>query len=520
MTIVERFRRHLANTPDKIAVRLADSEVSYAELADRAERLCSLLHDMGVTADSRILVVLDNGLAFVETVLATAAIGAAVAPVSPSLAEPGLAAAAGAVDADFAVAGSAAARRLLEATPLPAANILVVGSALSECRNHADIVAAAPHGILANSTVDPDSVFLLTMTSGSTGEPKPIVLTQAGKVHRAIDGASELYRLDADDVIVTATPMYHSLGFRLALLPLLIGAQAVIMTSFTAQAYVDAVDRHRVTFSIVVSSQLPAILDALDAQNGTLPSLRTLVSSSALLPPALMARCVAQLGCDFHECYGASEVGIVTDIDSRTDDRHGGSVGRALDYVDLKIVDATGRTLPSGEIGEIYCRTRTAFAGYFRQPQLTAASLHDGYFATGDLGYLDADGYLYLAGRKKDVIIVGGTNVYPEDVEAVLRAAPGVRDCAVIGVPDSYFGEAVLACVVAGDDCPPERRRLQAHCVRRLADYQVPLAYEFVDRMPRTDLGKIRRQALRERFRGYDASAELRRLRGAVQYRA
>ncbi len=192
------------------------------------------------------------------------------------------------------------------------------------------------------------------------------------------------------------------------------------------------------------------------------------------------------------------------------------SVGKALDYVELAILDETGRALPSGHIGEIACRTKTAFSGYYHRADATATSMRDGYFCTGDVGHVDKDGFLHLAGRKKDIIIVGGSNVYPDDVEAVLREAPGVKDCSVIGVPDSYFGEATLA-VITTDSSDIDLRRIRAFCAERLADFQQPQAYEILDELPRTALGKIQRQVLRDRYEGYDATADLRRLmrRGA-----
>lgn len=512
MNIIGQFMQHARATPDKVALHVDAQRRTYAELCDETDRLCTLLRDMGVGEGSHVLISLENGVAFVETLLAAAAMGAVIAPVSTTLGADGLAASMQAADVDYVVAGTAVARRLLDGEIIAADRMLVVGHEVPGCRRFAALTALPPAGVLADCDVDPGAAYLLTMTSGSTGAPKPIVLTQAGKLRRALDGARDLYGLDADDVVITATPMYHSLGFRLALLPLLLGASGVILTRFTPRAYVDAVNAHAVTFSIVVSSQLESVLEVLDADVSALPSLVTLVSSSALLRPEIKARCTAQLDCAFHECYGASEVGIVTDLGSDDADRHPGSVGRALAYVDISIVDERGAPRPPGQVGEICCRTTTLFAGYFRQPDATAASMADGYFKTGDLGYVDADGYLYLAGRKKDIIIVGGTNVYPDDVEAVLRDAPGVADSAVIGVADAYFGEAVLACIVASSD-GADARSIQAYCVQRLADYQVPQLYEFVDRLPRTSLGKIRRQTLRERFADYDSGARLRRLR-------
>ncbi|MEW8014956.1 MAG: fatty acid--CoA ligase family protein [Candidatus Sedimenticola endophacoides] len=201
-------------------------------------------------------------------------------------------------------------------------------------------------------------------------------------------------------------------------------------------------------------------------------------------------------GCRFHECYGTSEVGIVSDLGTADGDHRDGSVGRAL---------------PTGQVGEIVCRTKTAFSRYLYNPRATAESLAGGYFHTGDLRYLDDAGYLYLSGRRHELIIVGGINVYPQDVEAVLGDCPGVRECAVIGVEDPYFGEAVLA-VLVGEGGVLDIHAIRRACAAELADYQQPMAYEVIDALPRNELGKVMKPRLRERFAGYDATAPLRRL--------
>jgi long-chain acyl-CoA synthetase len=222
-------------------------------------------------------------------------------------------------------------------------------------------------------------------------------------------------------------------------------------------------------------------------------------------------RCLALFPCDFHECYGTSEIGIAANLAPGDWEDHLGSVGRALPYVELKIVGSHGEEMPPGEAGEIICSTPTAFAGYFQRPDFTRASVIDGFFYTGDLGYLDRDGFLYLCGRKKELIIVGGTNVYPQDVEAVVGGHPQVKECAVIGIDDPRFGEAVLAVIVpAGDSV--DIRSIQRLCVEELADYQQPMAYEVVTELPRNPLGKIMKHKLKKRFEGYDATARLRAL--------
>lgn len=519
MNIIDRFLAHAEARPERTALIVGERRLSYHELRDLAAGTCGLLIDMGVRERDVIVIALDNCVEFTLSMLAAAELGAIVAPVSTSMPGPALARAIGATGARFVVANAAASRRLLPALVDAAGEpvgIATVGSPPDGCRAFSDNGPAGTDYRLGSHHADPGLDYLLTMTSGSTGDPKPITLSQEGKIRRSLDGAKGVYRLGDDEVVITSTPMYHSLGFRLALLPLLIGGTSVILHHFSPRNWIDAVVRHGVSFAIMVSSHLEQIAQHLAADPQPLPSLKTLVSSSALLRPEVKQRCIALFDCDFHECYGASEVGIVTNLAPADCRDNLASVGKALDYVELRILDEHGKPLPHGGIGEIACRTATAFSGYYRRPDATAQAWHEGFFRTGDMGYLDDDGYLYLAGRKKDIIIVGGTNVYPDDVEAVLLQAPGVAACAVIGVPDAYFGEAILALVVAAAD-DIDTRRLRAHCAGQLADFQQPQAYELVNELPRTALGKIQRQVLRERYQGYDATADLRRFmkRGA-----
>ena len=518
MNIIDLFLAHAAETPDKPAIVFGDSLLSYAQVADRTGRLCGLLRSMGVSEGDCLLVALDNGIEFTLTMLAAAELGAMLAPVATSMPVVAMQRSLGATGARFVIASNPVCRRLLDSASGQDGrlSLLVTGAPVAGCRHFSELDQSESSYRLGSHGADAQLDYLLTMTSGSTGDPKPITLSQAGKIRRSLDGARDLYGLDNDDVIITSTPMYHSLGFRLALLPLLIGATAVILPRFSPKGWIEAVNSHAVSFAIMVSSHLELIAQWLSEHPTPLPSLMTMVSSSALLRPEIKQRCIDLFDCAFHECYGASEVGIVTNLAPADCGNNLASVGKALDYVDLVIMDEHGQAMPHGTIGEIACRTATAFSGYYRRPDATAASMRSGFFCTGDMGHVDADGYLYLAGRKKDIIIVGGSNVYPEDVEAVLREAPGVEDCAVIGVPDRYFGEAALAVITTGNT-QADLRHIKAFCAQRLADFQLPQAYEIVDKLPRTALGKIQRQVLRDRYANYDATADLRLLmrRGA-----
>lgn len=518
MNIIDLFLEHAEKFPNKIAIIFNDQTLLYDDVRKRTQQLSGLLQDMGVRRGDCVIVLLDNSIEFSIVLLAAAELGAMLAPLCASLPANGIQKAIESTGSRFIFGQDLAVQRLLQREDdipsIARKDMLIVGSKIEGCRQLEETETLAdgryPLGTVA---VPADQDYILTLTSGSTGAPKPITLSQATKIRRSIQGAKALYGLGENDVIITSSPMYHSLGLRLGLMPMLIGATSVILETFSPAAWMEAVEKTKVTFALMVSSHLELIVKKIKPNSTDLSSLKTIVSSSALLKPDVKQACIERFDCEFHECYGASEVGIVTNLSPEDSRENLTSVGKALPFVHIQIVDEEGKVLPIGEKGEITCRSKTMFSRYFKNKEATQESLVDGYFFTGDIGYLDQEGYLTLCGRKKDMIIAGGTNVYPEDVEEVVRQVGGVKECAVIGVEDAYFGEAILAIIVEEEN-GADIRAIRAYCAGNLADYQQPMAYEIVSELPKSKLGKLTRHTLREQFKGYDATAMLRRLLG------
>ena len=235
-----------------------------------------------------------------------------------------------------------------------------------------------------------------------------------------------------------------------------------------------------------------------------------MVSCCALLNDTIKKRLIGELKCAFHECYGTSEVGVISNLNDNDPSGKMHTVGRAVPGVDIRIVDNKRNIVGPGKVGEIACKSSMCFSRYYKNEQETQNSLVDGFFYTGDTGYLDEDGYLVFSGRLKEVIITGGTNVYPKDIETVLNEHAKVKESAVIGVADKHFGEAVLALIIKNVGAKLTERDLQRYCLDRLADVQKPLAYIFVDDFPRTALGKTLKYKLAQQYADYDLTADLR----------
>jgi long-chain acyl-CoA synthetase len=511
---------HAARVPERRAVVCATEQLSYAELAAQTCRLAGGLCRLGITPGTHIGVVLPNGLPFVVALLAASALDLVLVPFDHGISSAALAKGLASTRTDILLGHGDKLDRLLED---PDSNAVLrpqqcirVGAGLRAGASYEALMAGSDTTVAplrASSPPDRHAPYILSTTSGSTGAPKPIVLSQRTKILRSL-AAQDVYDLLAGEVVLAATPLHHSLAQRLTLLPLLLGGTSILMPRFSPRAWVEAVAKHAVGFTIGVSSQLEGIVRWLNAHPTRLSSLRCLVSSSAPLSVEAKETLRNALACRLHECYGASEIGIATDLALAHAAAKLHSVGTACPDVSIRILDADGRPAPAGAIGEIACRTPLAFSGYFEQPELTERSFSDGHFLTGDLGRLDEDAYLVLAGRKKDLIITGGINVYPKDVEDALNAHPAVREAVVIGIDDAHFGEAVLAVLSLEDGAVRGEADLARHCAEHLATYQRPAAFEIVDALPRNPMGKIDRQALRSRYRQLNPSARFADLLG------
>ncbi|MCR4376868.1 MAG: fatty acid--CoA ligase family protein [Rhodospirillales bacterium] len=342
--------------------------------------------------------------------------------------------------------------------------------------------------------------FLIAFSSGSTGTPKPTVLSQETKCKRAKQ-TWDLYNLSSDDVVLCASPYFHSLGQRLVYVALLLGATLVYVTKFAPKLWLGLVHEYKVSFAISVSSHLYALKDALLQNAEQLRSLKTIVTSSAPIDAGFKNQLFEAIGCDFNEIYGATEIAIATNLTKDDATQKYMTVGTPCSNVQVRILDDARRIIPINTIGEIAVKSPVVFDGYYKQPEATRQAFIDGFFLTGDLGYFDGDGFLTYVSRKKDVIISGGINIYPKEIEAVIAQDDEVREVAVIGVEDKMFGEVAIAiCITEGNkNIAPQLHRLaNIH----LAPHQRPLKYFFLESLPLTSTGKVSKLALREHFNG------------------
>jgi acyl-CoA synthetase (AMP-forming)/AMP-acid ligase II len=344
--------------------------------------------------------------------------------------------------------------------------------------------------------LSPDDTLYVGYTSGTTGAPKGALVSHraivVGFLYKAL-----AYGLTDQDITINAGPYWHSAPRDFAALALYLGGTAIVPERFDAGQYLADVERYRVTNSFVVPTMLQRLVASEDLGCRDTSSMRALISGGAPLPSTVKEQVLTAFGPVLTEFYGATETRIITIISAGELADRERSVGRPLRDVEIRILDDSGSELPSGEVGEVFVRGPGLFSGYWRDPERTAAAHRGEWFSLGDMGRVDSEGYLYLVDRKQDMIISGGENIFPNDIEECLQRHVAVAEAAVIGVPDDQWGEIVVAYVVPAVDGGILPNELIEFCGERLPSYMKPRRIEICKSLPRNPTGKLLRRELR-----------------------
>ena len=355
----------------------------------------------------------------------------------------------------------------------------------------------------------PDDVVLQMYTSGTTGKPKGVMLTHANILGKQRDAAAahmDWHIWTPDDIGLIAMPVGHVGGSLWGVVNLLYGAKGLVAREFDPHKLLDYIEQEGVSKIFMVPAALQIVVRNPRSRDVDYRRLRHILYGASPMPVDLLRECMDVFGCGFCQQYGMTEtagaiVYLPPEDHGPLDSPRMRAAGIAMPGVELKIVDAAGNALPRGEVGEVLTRSRSNMAGYWRAPAETAATLDDDrWLRTGDAGYLDADGYLFIHDRVKDMIISGAENIYPAEVENAIYGHPHVLEVAVIGVPDDRWGEAVKALVVPEPGTSPDAADIMAFARSRIAAYKVPKSVEFIEALPRNASGKVLRRALREPY--------------------
>jgi acyl-CoA synthetase (AMP-forming)/AMP-acid ligase II len=503
--LAELGRYQAAVRPERVAITFGERETTYGQLDRRANRVANGLREICPAPEARVASVAKNLDIFYEVLFGAAKARDVVVPVSWRLA---------AAEVAFIVNDAMAEVLFVGHEMYP-----LVAQIRSELRTVRKIIALDDdHPEWDGYTEwrdrqdvrDPqlpvavDDVVMQLYTSGTTGHPKGAQLTHDNFI-AALQVASEWYPCTAQDVSLACMPQFHIGGSLLGLIPLHVGARNVILAEPIPAEILRLIPKEQVTLAFFVPALMLFLLQTPGCRAVDFSSLRRVVYGASPIPLDLLRDALATFKCEFGHLYGLTETtGVVTLLRPEEHDPAGSSrmrsCGKPLSNAEIKVVAADGAELPPGLVGEITVRSRQVMKGYWKLPKATASTISDGWLHTGDAGYFDSDGFLYIHDRMKDMIISGGENIYPAEVENALFGHPAIADVAVIGVPDDQWGEAVQAVVVLRAGAAVSAEELITYCRGLIAHYKAPRSVEFVESLPRNASGKLLKRVLRSPY--------------------
>ncbi|WP_134325356.1 class I adenylate-forming enzyme family protein [Cumulibacter soli] len=483
------------------------TQQTFAETNSRVNQLATALQGRGIQKGDRIAIVSTDCGEYVELLLACMKIGATYVPLNNRLAEDEV-------------------RTLLDRAA-PAALFLAdryldlglhASHGIESIRHRVAFTGASPHpqalpfaDLLAEgSDVEPDveisddDILGLAFTSGTTGLPKGVLQPQR-MIKTLVTNMSIDYEVQPDEFRYTASPIFHIAGQGMLFMHVWRGASSLILPQFDADKVLDWMHSGRLTGLFLVPTMISMIVEHPRLNAGDFSSIGSIIYGGAPITPALLRRAIDGIGCGFINAFGAATEGGLQTVLSSADHRRAaadsphllGSIGKAAYGVEVRIVDESGNDVPIGEVGEIISRSDAVMAGYLEMPDKTAESLRDGWFAGGDLGRVDADGYYYIEGRRTDMIIRGGENIYPAEIETIISAIDGISQVAVVGQPDDHWGETVVAFVTLTEANAVSDHDIRQRCRAALATYKVPERVVILQEFPMNASGKILKRQLR-----------------------
>jgi acyl-CoA synthetase (AMP-forming)/AMP-acid ligase II len=508
--------RYLADIPgaqaraqgEAIALAFDGRTTTYAELNARSQAAAGLLAELGVQAGDRVAWLSRNCDTFFEVFFGATLIRACLAPINFRLAQPEIA---------FILKDSGATLFFVSAEFLAMADEIVAGldrdirvialdgaqpgrAAYPALRDAAVPLVTRPNAL------EPDDDVLQLYTSGTTGLPKGVRLTNANyacflEVSPEIEG----FNYQSDEVVMIVMPLFHVAGTNVSFAGLAHGCRVIIVADFNPAGALDLIARERVAHAFIVPSMIQMLLQAPGIETYDLSSLRSISYGASPISEAVLKAAKARFGCQFIQFYGMTESSGAGSFLSPT--AHEGeklrSCGLPWPTLEMRICGEDGPLGPEagvGQVGQIAIRGGAVMKGYWNRPEATAETVIEGWLLTGDAGFRDADGYFYIHDRVKDMIVTGGENVYPAEVENAIFGCPGVADVAVVGAPSERWGEEVKAIVVRAPGQAPSEAEIIAHARARIGAYKAPKTVEFIDALPRNASGKVLRRELRAKY--------------------
>jgi long-chain acyl-CoA synthetase len=498
MPLGDLIRKQAARHGSKILFECHGVQRSYADFDERTTRLAGGLQALGVRPGDKVACYMPNSIELVEAYFAISKAGAVTVFLNALLTPR---------EIRFVLQDSESKVIFTSPTLLPNVQdvradagrletIVVHGGTPPPGTVRFDDVLKGGH--YREVPVKTEDVCWLGYTSGTTGRPKGAILTHLGATHVGA-AVADRFGYREDDIVLCALPLFHSYAVNSCMIQVMMtGAGQVILERFTPDGVLQAIQQHRITIFPGVPTMFNYLVNVPDRAKYDLSSLRLAKSAGAVLPAKLMHDFETLYGVSLVDGYGITEAHSFVTLNDPNGKRPAGSCGKAIEGDEIRIVDGQDRDVPVGERGELIFRGPNLPLGYVNGPEATAEALRGGWYHSGDVGYMDAEGYVYIVDRIKDTIICGGYNIYPKEVEDVIYAHAAVLDVAVVGVADEAKGEIPKACVVLKPAASVTAAELEAYCRQNLAAYKVPRMIEFMDAIPKTASGKTKRFLLRQ----------------------
>ena len=487
MNLAASLARNAADNPDRVAIHLGDQTTSYGELDDQSARVAGLLAARGIAPGTPVGIMLPNVPEFASVYYGILRTGAVVVPMNPLLKAREIAYYLGDSGAPVIFAWHVTAPEVEIGAKEAGAEAILVDPA-----TFPDILATASPAPQVVDRAAYDTAVVL-YTSGTTGHPKGAELTHANLINNVEVSAADLFQLGPDDLIFGGLPLFHAFGQTCTLnAAIMTGASLTVLPRFDAAKALGILADQRVTIFAGVPTMFSALLHVPDRSDYDVSALRLCISGGAAMPVEVLRQFEDAFDCIVLEGYGLSETSPVASFNHPGRERKPGSIGTPIRGVEMRVVDASGAEVPQGEVGEIAIRGHNIMKGYLNRPEATAEAVSaDGWFRTGDIGRVDADGYYYIVDRKKDLIIRGGYNIYPREIEEVLYEHPEVAEAAVVGMPHPELGEEVGAAVALKPGATVTPDELRSYVKSQVAAYKYPRRVWIVDALPKGPTGKI-----------------------------
>ncbi|MEG0384774.1 MAG: long-chain-fatty-acid--CoA ligase [Solibacillus sp.] len=476
---------------ERKAIIFGDTSITYYELQHKVVQFSQVLTTKGIQKGDKVSLLLGNCPEFVIAYFGVLRLGAVVVPVNPTYTENELEYILGNSQSKLVIAHATLESMVpnLQET-LPCLESVIYANEMEQLLTTYD-------GCLSPTVINDDELAVILYTSGTTGKPKGAMLSHKNMVSNA-QSLNELIGITEKDVMVTVLPIFHVFCMTVCMNgPLAKGAAILMVPKFIPSEVIKAISNESATLFAGVPTMYNYLLQIPDELVPSFSSIRACISGGSSLPLEVLQNFEAKYNVAIAEGFGLSECSPVSAFNPIKGKRKPGSVGVDIPGVTNKIVDADGNEVPRGEIGELIVKGPNVMVGYLGMPEETAATIQDGWLYTGDLATMDEEGYIFIIDRKKDMVLTGGYNVYPREVEEVLYEHPDIIEAAVIGIPNPTFGESVKAFIVSQSTELTENEVIE-YCRQKLANYKVPREIEFLEELPKNTTGKILRRSLRD----------------------